>query len=442
MKTKRYASLVAIMATVAASAYAITGTSVLPQNVTSVDPRPDTRVNTGAFSSPLGVQQISVVFSKDVTINASCTEKAHIYKDGEETPIQSVGISGAFVDAMYSNIGGVLFPNSCTSNGNYRVTIPEGFWQLSGAGLSGAFDLYYEILTPQTISPSNSIQRELKEFRMEFPGFDEVKILDKSKFEFLRLSSSDTYNINVSEGINEDGSRANYILITLATPVTTQGEYNLFIQANAAEGISYGPNYPENPNDIIREPNTEVLQRYTVSLVDKSAINPAEGLLDKFTSFELTVPEGSQFWFVNDKAVNFIYPVNEDGSLSPDPICRLTGRRIEDTEKILLTVNENGNVVDSFTPKPGKYALQLASGLFSGSWDDEFINSSPYIYYYEIMGGSSVDEIPTPYIKADEAVYTIDGRKVSDSKESLREKTLPKGIYISGGHKIMITTEK
>ncbi len=110
MNAKRYASLTVLMAAIAASAYAFGESSVLPGNVRSVDPRPDSRVNVGPFSSPLGLQQISVMFSNDVTVNKECTAQAHIYKEGDETPLQSVGISGVTTDIMQKKIGELLFP--------------------------------------------------------------------------------------------------------------------------------------------------------------------------------------------------------------------------------------------------------------------------------------------------------------------------------------------
>ncbi len=442
MNVKEYVAIAAIMTLTTAAAETTIGPSVIPQNVTFVSPQPDGRVDLAPNASPLGLQNISITFNSNVSVNTACKGEACIYILGDETPMQTVGVSGATVDYEQHNMGNLLFPYSCTSNGLYRVTIPEGFWQLSGGGLSGAFDLYYEIMVPQTISPSNPVQRELKEFRMEFPAYDEVRILDSSKFEFLRIASDEHYGVHVTEGKNEDGSPANYVLITLGQPVTRQGEYSLFIQADAAEGIRYGANYPEDPTDVIKDKNMEAIYRYVVSLADSPSIVPAEGMLEEFTTFELTVPSGADFWFVNDKAVNFLYPVNADGSLAPDPICRLTGRRVEDSEKILLTIIEDGEPVDSFSPKPGAYALQLASGLFSGSWDGEFINSAPFIYYYEATGGSSVAEIAGSGIKADSAVYTLDGKKVSDSKESFERKSMPKGIYISGGRKVLITSGK
>ena len=444
MNGLRYAVMAAGVMTLcaAAEAYDVNGTSTIPSNVTAVYPTPDQRVDIGPNVNPLGVQQISVVFDHEITVNADCTAEAFIYRDGEDQPFQSVGISGVSVDLFDSSTGSVLFPYSCKSNGNYRITIPEGFWLIDGDSPTPneALDLYYEIYMPQLISPAESVVKELSEFRLEFPDFDEAKVVDPTKFEFFRLASADRYGITVSEGKNEDGTPANYILIKLDEPVTTQGEYNLFVQAGAAEGIYYGGSHDNvEPSEITTEPNIEALYHYTVSLIDSPAIEPAEGVIECFTQFELTVPEGAEFWFINDKAVSFIYPVNDDGTLAPDAVCRLTGKRVADTEKILLNINDNGKVLDSFTPTPGKYALQLASGLFSGSWDGEFINSAPFIYYYQTTGtpedpGKVETLLPAPAKGQDRSIYRLDGTRMSDDVNSL-----PNGIYVVRGKKTLIS---
>lgn len=410
------------------------GASSVPENVSAVYPTPDSRVDLGPNASPLGLQQISVVFNSDVTVNTDCTEKACIYLEGEDTPLQTVGISGASADLTQSKMGSVLFPNSCTANGSYRVTIPEGFWKLDGHGLSGAFDLNYEILVPQRIWPAAGVASELKEFRLEFPGYDEARVLDPSKIEFFRHSSSSVYSLSITEGKNEDGSKSNYILISLTRPVTEQGEYSLFVQEGAAEGVSYGGS-DDKPEKT--DANIEAIYHYTVSQIAAPAIVPTEGTVEAFVPFELTVPEGAEFWFVNDRAVSFIYPVEADGTLSPDAAYRLTARKDDATDKIVLTIVENGEPMTSMFPQPGSYALKLATGLFSGSWNGEFINSAPFVYYYNVVDTPDGVKI-TPAAADSEGqrgIFTIDGRKLQGIQKTDRPENLPEGVYIIDGHK-------
>lgn len=410
------------------------GTSSIPENAVAVYPTPDRRVDLGPNASPLGLQQISVMFNSDVTVNSNCTEKAYIYLAGEDTPLQTVGISGVSTDLTQSKMGSVLFPNSCTANGSYRVTIPEGFWKLDGRGLSGAFDLYYEILMPQRIWPTERVASELKEFRLEFPGYDEARLLDAQKIEFFRHSSPDIYPLSIAVGKNEDGSNANYILISLLRPVTEQGEYSLFVQEGAAEGVYYGDSSDEPEKT---DTNIEALYHYTVSQIAAPTIVPAEGTLEAFVPFELTVPEGAEFWFVNDRAVSFIYPVKEDGTISPDAVYRLTARKDDSTDRIVLTIVENGEPVTSVVPQPGSYALQLASGLFSGSWNGEFINSAPFVYYYNVLDTPDGVKITPSSMenRTHSGVFSINGRKITETKEGADTDLLPEGVYIIDGQK-------
>lgn len=446
MNIKKYA-IIAIMM-LSASLYAELNASLTyPDNVVSIYPLPDSRVDLAPSEYPMGIQQISIVFTENVSVNPDCKEEACIYLNGEETPFQKVGISGASVDFEQKKVGWILFPYSCKANGNYRVTIPEGFWILEGktGGYSQALELSYSILNPQRVSPAPTVTKKLSEFRLEFPDYDVVKLLNPNKIELFKLSSDEKYPLSVSVGKNDDGTPSNYLQIKLNTSITQPGEYCLYVQKEAAEAIYYGGSHEKpEPAVITTEPNIEALYKYTVSQIDAPTINPEEGVIENFSTFELTIPQGADFWFVNDKAVNLIYKVNDDGTLAPDASYRLNGHRIEGTDNILLNIVENGRVVESVTPEPGRYALQLALGLFSGSWNGEFINSAPYAYYFEILGGTTGINIPSDIdnIKNLKGIYSIEGKMISTKSDSLQINTLPEGVYIIDGKKTFVTRRR
>lgn len=422
--------------------HAENNTSTIPDEVREVMPEPDKRIDCSPNSFPLGIQNISIVFTKDIIVNNSCTEEAHIYREGETEPFQTVGISGVSIDYEKSNIGSVFFPNSCSENGRYRVTIPEGFWKIgtSSPALSGAFELYYEILIPQVVTPAECVAQELSAFRLGFPGYDKANILNPQNIELFEISTGQRYPLSVSLGQKSDGSADNYISICLKEPITTQGDYNLFIKANAAEGIKYGPNYPSNPEDITRESNTESIYRYTVSSLPAPSIQPAPGMIESFSTFKLDIPDGAEFWFVNDKAISYIYQVKDNGELAADPISRLTSSRIGDSNSIELTITDKGEAVEKITPPAGKYALKLGNGLFSGSWDGNFINSAPFLYYYEIIDSGEPDVVhsmPEAIEGNKEGIYNLNGVKVMNNGNS-EIQNLPPGIYIVNGQKVFI----
>lgn len=435
MNITKYA-IFAVLMMLSSSLYA--GSSTIPANVKAIYPQPDSRVNLAPSAFPMGIQQISILFDKEASVNHECEGEACIYIEGDENPIQTVGISGASTDFTQTELGCVLFPYSCKSNGKYRVTIPEGFWKFEGSNptFSGALDLHYEILNPQTIFPTETVVKELSEFRLEFPYYDEVTLIDPKKIELFQLSSPDKYPLTVTVGTNEDGTPSNYIDIKLNAPITASGEYSLFVQEGAAEGTYVNTN-AFGQETVITEPNIEALYRYTVSLIDAPKIAPEEGIVESFTTFELTVPDGADFWFVNDKAINFIYKANPDGSLAPDASYRLTGNRVDETNIIVLTITENGEPVTDITPQAGKYALKLASGLFSGSWNGEFINSAPFVYYYDAI--EDPNSVKSPSIKDKpreiKGIYSIDGKMISEDSESVQQEYLPEGIYIIDGKK-------
>lgn len=448
MNAKKYA-IIATMMILSCYLYAATySSSTYPRNVTAIYPQPDCRVDLAPSEFPMGIQQVSILFTENVSVNPDCKKEACIYLDGEEMPIQKIGISGASVDFEQKKMGCILFPYSCKSNGNYRVTIPEGFWILEGENVeySEALELYYSILNPQRVVPTPTVMKELSEFRLEFPDYDGVKLLNPNKIELFKLSSDNKYPLSISVGKNEDGTPANFLLITLDTPISQQGEYCLYVQKDAAEAIYYGGSHEKPEAAIIStEPNIEALYKYTVSQIDAPSITPADKVLDSFSTFELTVPQGADFWFLNDKAVNFIYRVNDDGTLAPDASYRLNAQRIGNTNKILLHIIENGGVAESVTPEPGTYALQLAYGLFSGSWNGEFVNSAPFVYYYDAIENiNDITMLPSDTDNAIDAkgIFSIEGKKISGKSGSMLINALPDGIYIIDGKKTYVNSRK
>ena len=280
--------------------------------------------------------------------------------------------------------------------------------------------------------------KELSEFRLEFPDYDFVKILNSTKIELFKLGSDEKYPLYVRVGKNEDGTPANFLLINLETPITQPGEYSLYVQKEAAEAIYY------DGQKEITEPNVEALYKYTVTQIDTPSISPDEGVLEHFSSFELSMPQGVELWFVNDKAANLIYRVNDDGTLAPDASYRLRGQRIEGTDKILLNIIENGRIIESVTPEPGHYALQLANGLFSGSWNGEFINSAPYTYYFQAIGDPDSINLPsdTDIANEEKGIYSIEGKLISKKSGSIQINALPEGIYIIDGKKTYVNNRK
>ncbi len=438
MNMKTFAALTAVtLLSPYMTQEASAASSNIPSNVSAIYPAPDQRVNLAFNAYSRGLQQISILFNNDITVNSSCQEEACIYMEGNDTPVQTVGISGVTVDHMQANMGGVMFGNSCTANGNYRVTIPAGFWIIQGGGYSEPMELFYEILVPQRLWPNEQVTKEISEFRLEFPDYQEAKLLDAKKIEFYRTTAAEAYPLLIQEGKNDDGSKANFIQIQLLTPVTEQGDYYLFVQADAAAGVNYTGENKEQPSTL--DPNIEEVYPFTISKLDAPEILPKEGPVESFVPFELTVPGTPDFWFVNDKAASFIYPVDENGNILPDASYRLTAKKDFETDKIILTIIEDGQATASVIPEEGSYALKLASGLFSGSWDGEFINSAPFVYYYKIVYTTNgVKVIPAGEIQeVGKGVFSIDGRKIQDAGSNANA-TLPEGLYIIDGQKKLI----
>ncbi|MDE7081152.1 MAG: hypothetical protein K2O78_05830 [Muribaculaceae bacterium] len=401
-------------------------TEIAP-GVQAVYPAPDQRVNVGPNDYYLGLQEIAFQYGQPLEVNRDCTGVACIYLQGDQTPIQSVGVEGASVDVMINSRCSVLFPYVCNANGSYTVTIPEGFWYV-GEGeartLSGAMTLDYEIYVPQAVWPAPGTLSELGTITVTFPDFEKAELLDKSLISLYGVGTVDDLAFDVTEG-----EYANQLDIVLAAPVGKSGDYKLQLLAGAMRGVNA---------DGSSEANSEMIYSWTVAAAGQPVITPAEGEVKEFSSFVLSVPEGAAFWFCDDRSKNYIYEADEEGNLYSDPLCMVKPVADIAAGTITLTVMETTEGKDTLIPADGYYCLVLAKGLYSGSWGDDFINSPELRYYYKVANNySAVDSLES--VDGESAdVYNMQGVRVLRSVTADDLRSLPAGIYVYGNRKVVV----
>ncbi|MDE7159794.1 MAG: hypothetical protein K2O24_02970 [Muribaculaceae bacterium] len=417
----------------------------LPDGISSVEPAQG-YVDISANMNPLGLREISVTFRSTPAINRDCKEMAVCRYNGVEAA--AVTNASSYVDAMGNPTAGINFGKNLTSPGFYNVTIPQGFWIANGVP-SPAIELNYEIFDLFRISPAAGLHDSLSEIVLDFPKADEVKLNKRSNVEFYRTSPEEIYSLRFETVANPTDGRLNRVVMTILDAdgsravgdLTVPGTYAFHCISDAFSAYVYGPNHSTDPTDYVEWLTPEILRTYEIAACPAPAIEPAQGTLEKFTSFTLTVPSVFNLMMVDDRNnKSGIYAIEADGSVALDPICLLKAQRDFDVPGVFtLSVADNRGVIipEGITPVNGDYMMILAPGLYSGFFNNDFINSSPYQYRYTIYN-ESVNVEGLEASEENVTVYNLAGVRLLDNAEPAALHTLPAGLYIVNGRKLVI----
>ncbi len=418
----------------------------LPDGVTSVTPGQG-YVDLAANMNPLGVQEITVAFRVAPALNPDCKEMAVCYYNGTEAA--SVTNASSYIDSMGAPTAGINFGKNLTAPGTYNVVIPEGFWLYNGID-SPRIELNYEIFDLYRLSPVAGLHDSLTEIVMDFPLADEVVVKNRSSIEFFRsLPTELVYGLKIDVRANDTDGRRNKVVMSfmdsstasLFSNLSQAGTYTFHCVTGAFAAYIYGPNHDSDPTDYTEWTTPEILRIYEITDCPAPVIDPAEGTVERFTKFTLDVPAPFQLFMVDDRNnKSAIYPVNPDGSLAADPVCRLKAERNWDVENqfFLYVADSRGVVIEEgVQPENGDYMLVLASSLYSGMFNGQFVNSAPYQYAYTVYNES----VKVEGLGADDdkvTVYNLAGVRVLNEADPAAVRALPAGLYIVNGRKVAV----
>lgn len=424
MRTSTLAFIMA-MAVGCPASYAAIDILPLPDQVASVSPAQGW-VDTSNNANPLGVTEISVNFRTAPEVNPECTSTISIYVDGSDVAAETlVANEVAHVDAMGYPSGGFSFTKRFTAPGLYHVSIPAGVWLLGGEA-SPAIELNYGIRQLQILSPASGIYDEISNITLTVAGTNVQKRDTPELF-----SGLDDYDLTVSI---EEGTDSSVINMTLDTPITEPGTYTLLIP-----GGTFTYDIEEDGQTVTIE-SQEIVATYYISSVPKPAIDPEEGTVKGFDKFTLTMPEGYSMFFADTMSISYIYAVLPDGSLSPSYEYRVRVAEYDSEAGTVQLVVLNSDSMPTETllsPANGEYALRLASSLVSGTYNDEFVGTAPFTYYYTVNNNTGIENISNTENELLD-VYTLTGIRVGRNLDRESLKTLPAGLYIVNGKKIML----
>lgn len=424
MRTSTFALVVA-MAAATPAAYATIDILPLPEQVVSVNP-PQGWVDTSNNANPLGVSEISVTFRTTPEVNPNCTSIVSIYVDGSDVPTESVVANEVSrIDLMGLPVGAVSFTKRYTAPGLYHITIPAGVWLLDGVE-SPAMELNYGIRKLQTLSPETGVCNELSVITLTVAGTN-VQQHDSPGLYTL----FDDYDLSVSI---EEGTDSSVITMALSEPITTPDTYTLLIPGGT---FTYDIT---DDNGTTTESSQEIVATYYISPIEKPAITPEEGTVEGFENFTLTMPADYSMMMADTMALSYIYAVNPDGSLSPSYEYRVRVTEYDaDNGTVQLTVLNSDSVATDtlLSPANGEYALRLANALVSGFYEEMFVSTAPFEYYYTVNNLTGVETVNLPENELLD-VYTITGIRVNRNLQREDLKNLPTGLYIVNGKKIMV----
>lgn len=422
----------------------------LPSFVTVVSPAQGF-VNLSGDVNPLGVAEITFGYSGNVDYNRDV--KSELYKEG----ILLCESKSIYKDAMGNALISISFDVNGRQPGWYEVKVAAGQFTVNGVP-SEAFNLFYEIDNVCTISPTPGVVFELSDFVLNFGPVDDLRVTGSTDqltcMTWLIVADGQNPNPEYSLSVmveNQGSDWKAFIKFSsagIASEITTPGKYVVNVPAGLLTSYVYGPNYATDPTDVITRSNPRLNITYNIPTFPQPDIEPEEGVVAGFKDFVLTMPEGFNIWFANNMGTSGVYPVNPDGTISVDPVCKVkTVMNAVDQEKgtcifYVWDTATNAPVTELFTPAPGDYAFVLDNEAFSGMWTgngaSDFCSAAPYQYFFTIPGTPSAVDNVDPAEPEVYTVYNLQGVRVAAGISAAEVNALPAGLYIANGKKVMV----
>ncbi|MDE5774054.1 MAG: hypothetical protein K2H86_06325 [Muribaculaceae bacterium] len=336
--------------------------------------------------------------------------------------------------------------------GQYRVTVPEGFVTYKDTeNINAAAEYEFTILPPVKIvaEPAAGFLKEMPRYvTLTFEGVAEV--IDNKKKPTgngdgaIRFDNPEgfcypqiTIEGNVMSlyfGPNEEAPEDAQVpdeeddIAYIAKEVVSEdymtwiGEYTLTFNANNLTFVM--------PDGTRRNNYLTILSWY-VPAVECPTVSPAPGELDEISEFSVTLPGEGTYRMWSPIETPRVYSVDVFGTMTQVAKFVLDGASIKDQRtanfKLATPIREAGQ----YTVIIGKSAFWMNNPDGTSIW-----NGCPYDFNYEVTGRiSGVNEVSAAAESYD--VYTAAGLCVGRGLDSETLKSLPAGLYIVNGKKII-----
>lgn len=365
--------------------------------------------------------EVSVVADGTSLIVLSITE------NGQVEDIKLFGISDVTIE---SGVAKFSLPVAFSEPGDYTLTIPEGFFSFNSDSaesmLNGMREVSYKIEESDPVElPVNSMYfvnpeegdvENLSDFEIGCQNYVTSITEDQNqKIVLNRVENEEQTLIEefTKDSITIENGTAKF---SLSTPLTEDGFYELLIP----EGFFTFTN--ESLDSKMLNSGREITYRIA-SIAEnlEYEATPTPGIVSKLSEISLYFPngaglgEGSPQLLIDDQD-----PINLNGELSLPEDLTDTSSTIKFTLPQEYTTNgkyvlllPNGYVRDANGNATGEYRLEYTLDKATGIW-------------VPVISGDKVE------------VYSIDGVKVIEGGSLDVLKTLPRGLYIINGKKVIL----
>jgi hypothetical protein len=316
-----------------------------------------------------------------------------------------------------------VFDTEITTEGNWTFSVPTtGFTVGSKAPfISQTYTIADSNAVVYEITPSNSESvTSIEYFDINFPAFTSLTVSSQNNIGTLQYGN-ETYTL--SAGQPNEGSASVRVSVEGDAPLTAEGNYLLNINAGAF--------LLSNGESNVSSPAISVLYvveaEKTFAEVARPEIDPAEGEVSEFTSFNLTVEKAVT---VGSNKVADLYICNDDNSL----------RSV--VANFLASAGENGNTVKltnmggegmALNLTDGKYALVTPEGMFTV----DGLPSESYTYAYTLKADTGVATIALDATEG-YTIYTTTGICLANKGGVEAVNALNAGLYIINGKKVIV----
>jgi len=373
-----------------------------------------------ASYSPAIATSGNVALKKAILYNEDGVEVAHIAN--EDYPWDDTTIWNLYLD------------KTITEPGTYKLYIPGGYFNLGedmNAQVSKPTTFTYIIagvsktLAPVAIEPDTLESKTISELSTVTLTFGENVVINPNG-EITVVNKADRTTVTTATAA-VSATDSTVVVITLATPITTEGSYTVVVP----EGMIGNAEY-ETSGYASGNCNAEYGFNYVVGeeVVDEEVVeaDPAPGEVSSLSRIILTFP--------NDADVAPTY----DTSVGEIELRDATGAKVVGaTSDIDWNIEEYNKIpVDlaSEVTEAGTYTLHIPAGFYTlsgGSRMSKEINLT-----YTIEGGTTaINGVVVSGNNVD--IYSLSGVKVkSGVKATEATKELQRGVYIVNGKKFVV----
>ena len=406
---------------------------------------------------PLGVAEISFVFSGRDEVVPHSEVKSQLLKEG----VVIGETETAYIDAMGVRVASLKFPGSRTQPGWCEVRVAEGQFTIGGVP-NAAFNLFYQIdRFYNEIHPVPGVVDEVQDISIIFNGIDKLELNEAVYGDLTVLvnAGKETPEYQLTPQIVDEGDvKGVFIKMGQGDGImdyfTEPGQYSVNVPAGMITTYVYGDNYAADPTDVVMRKNPRLNLIYTIPAFPQPSCEPENyATVQKLGKFVLTMEQGCDLNFGNDKVLSGIYAVNEDETIDSSlrlwPVMFTEALPEKGTIEFNVAEHKEVNgesqwVPVEVTPAPGEYAFVLAKNAFTATWTSAtgaqllFQSCAPFEYRFTVSNGeTAVEEIEEAEADAYN-VFNLQGIRVAKGISLEEVKALPAGLYIANGKKIMV----